>query len=157
MDIPKLQLEVFEKTGIRLDSADPLFALVALNEAVISELLCSAQEEWKHNSAELDAKILCLSKIYNQIMDASKDLASRVNQAHLAAALKAAADARAEIFNVARNAQNVAYNARPPADRSAGDGDSKTTLFERWAIAIVQAFIGGMVAASTVLVVMAVQ
>jgi hypothetical protein len=37
MDINKLRSQVFEKTGIKIDTNDPLFALVALNEAVLSE------------------------------------------------------------------------------------------------------------------------
>jgi hypothetical protein len=37
MDQNKLRTLVFEKTGIRIDVGDPVFALVALNEAVLSE------------------------------------------------------------------------------------------------------------------------
>jgi hypothetical protein len=37
MDLNKLRSQVFEKTGIKIDTNDPLFALVALNEAVLSE------------------------------------------------------------------------------------------------------------------------
>jgi len=37
MDLNKLRTQVFEKTGIKIDTNDPLFALVALNEAVLSE------------------------------------------------------------------------------------------------------------------------
>ena len=37
MDINKLRTLVFEKTGIKIDTNDPIFALVALNEAVLSE------------------------------------------------------------------------------------------------------------------------
>lgn len=37
MDLDKLRVSVFEKTGIRLDTSDPVFALVALNEAVLAE------------------------------------------------------------------------------------------------------------------------
>jgi len=37
MDLNKLRTVVFEKTGIRIDTNDPVFALVALNEAVLSE------------------------------------------------------------------------------------------------------------------------
>lgn len=37
MDPQKLRTLVFEKTGIKVDTHDPIFALVALNEAVLAE------------------------------------------------------------------------------------------------------------------------
>jgi hypothetical protein len=37
MDQQKLRNLVFEKTGVKVDSNDPIFALVALNEAVLAE------------------------------------------------------------------------------------------------------------------------
>ncbi|MGV7207759.1 hypothetical protein ACLB1G_07885 [Oxalobacteraceae bacterium A2-2] len=37
MDQPKLRALVFERTGVRIDVDDPVFALVALNEAVLEE------------------------------------------------------------------------------------------------------------------------
>lgn len=37
MDANKLRNEVFEKTGIKVDTTDPIFALVALNEAVLAD------------------------------------------------------------------------------------------------------------------------
>ena len=37
MDQQKLRLLVFEKTGVKIDIDDPIFALVALNEAVLAE------------------------------------------------------------------------------------------------------------------------
>jgi len=37
MDANKLRSEVFEKTGIKVDTTDPIFALVALNEAVLAD------------------------------------------------------------------------------------------------------------------------
>lgn len=37
MDHNKLRALVFEKTGIKIDNQDPIFALVALNDAVLSE------------------------------------------------------------------------------------------------------------------------
>jgi hypothetical protein len=37
MDQHKLRTLVFEKTGVRIDVDDPVFALVALNEAVLEE------------------------------------------------------------------------------------------------------------------------
>ena len=37
MDTNKLRNQVFEQTGIRIDTNDPVFALVALNDAVLAE------------------------------------------------------------------------------------------------------------------------
>lgn len=37
MDVNKLRTLVFEKSGMKVDTGDPIFALVALNEAVLSE------------------------------------------------------------------------------------------------------------------------
>ena len=37
VDQHKLRSHVFDKTGIRIDTDDPIFALVALNEAVLAE------------------------------------------------------------------------------------------------------------------------
>ena len=37
MDPHKLRTHVFDKTGIKVDVDDPIFALVALNEAVLAE------------------------------------------------------------------------------------------------------------------------
>lgn len=37
VDQHKLRSQVFDKTGIRIDTDDPIFALVALNEAVLAE------------------------------------------------------------------------------------------------------------------------
>ena len=37
VDQHKLRSHVFDKTGIRIDIDDPIFALVALNEAVLAE------------------------------------------------------------------------------------------------------------------------
>jgi len=37
MEPHKLRTHVFDKTGIRIDVDDPVFALVALNEAVLAE------------------------------------------------------------------------------------------------------------------------
>lgn len=39
MDQQKLRLLVFEKTGIKIDVTDPVFALVALNESLLEETL----------------------------------------------------------------------------------------------------------------------
>jgi hypothetical protein len=54
MDVNKLRTQVFEKTGIKLDTSDPVFALVALNEAVLEE--CIEQHVAKMRSASEQLK-----------------------------------------------------------------------------------------------------
>lgn len=157
MDISELQTAVFEKTGIRLDRTDPVFALVALNEVVIADLLTASQEQWVQNTSELDARIGALTKVHEQILAASKDLAARVNQAHMAAALQAAAEAKAEIFAAARDAvtSEVGKASKIITDSAAQlEKAGKRASSGSWTIAIVQAVIGGMVAAAAVLTVM---
>lgn len=60
MDLNKLRTQVFEKTGIKIDTNDPVFALVALNEAVLSECveqhignLQNAAEQLKAETGQL--------------------------------------------------------------------------------------------------------
>lgn len=157
MEISKLQTAVFDRTGIRLDRTDPIFALVALNEVVIEELLASSQEQWAQNNSELDAKIGALAKLHEQILAASKDLATRVNQAHMAAGVKAAAEAKMEIFNAARDAVTSEVGKAASIITEGAEQLEKARKRARtgsWTIAIVSAVIGGIVAASAVLAVM---
>lgn len=60
MDLNKLRTQVFEKTGIKIDTGDPVFALVALNEAVLEECveqhvakLHEATDKMKEQTAHL--------------------------------------------------------------------------------------------------------
>jgi hypothetical protein len=60
MDLNKLRIQVFEKTSIKIDTNDPIFALVALNEAVLSECvdqhisgLQSATEQLREQTTQL--------------------------------------------------------------------------------------------------------
>jgi len=60
MDLNKLRTQVFEKTGIKIDTSDPVFALVALNDAVLEECveqhvakLHEATEKMKEQTAHL--------------------------------------------------------------------------------------------------------
>lgn len=154
MDLHQLQMAIFEKTGIRLDSSDPVFALVALNEIVVADLLAASQGQWAQSNAELEAKISALERIHRQILSAANDLASRVDQAHMAAALKAATEAKTEIFKAAREA--MCGEIQKPASVIGDDTAQLKAASERarsgsWAIAIVQSVIGGMVAALIVL------
>jgi len=53
MDRAKLRMQVFEKTGIKVDVDDPVFALVALNEAVLEETVVRHLERIDAASADL--------------------------------------------------------------------------------------------------------
>lgn len=55
MDRQALRLSVFEKTGIKVDTDDPIFALVALNEAVLAETV-------ERHVARLDAAATSLAE-----------------------------------------------------------------------------------------------
>lgn len=56
MDLNRLRSEVFEKTGIKIDTGDPIFALVALNEAVLSECIVPHIEKLDRASEALQAQ-----------------------------------------------------------------------------------------------------
>jgi hypothetical protein len=53
MDRAKLRSQVFEKTGIKVDVDDPIFALVALNEAVLEQTVDRHLERIEAASMEL--------------------------------------------------------------------------------------------------------
>jgi len=63
MDLNKLRTQVFEKTGIRIDTGDPVFALVALNEAVLEECV-------EHHIAALHAAAEELTQESQQLLNA---------------------------------------------------------------------------------------
>jgi hypothetical protein len=60
MDQQKLRTLVFEKTGVRIDVDDPVFALVALNEAVLAEAVERHVALLHEASAELAAQVAAL-------------------------------------------------------------------------------------------------
>jgi len=59
IDPHKLRTLVFEKTGIKVDTDDPIFALVALNEAVLEEAV-------ERHLARLDAASAELAEVVRQ-------------------------------------------------------------------------------------------
>lgn len=63
MDLNKLRTLVFEKTGIKIETNDPVFALVALNEAVLSECV-------EQHIAGLQNAALQLGEQTMQLLDA---------------------------------------------------------------------------------------
>lgn len=60
MDQQKLRTLVFEKTGVRIDIDDPIFALVALNEAVLAEAVERHVELLDDASADLADQVEAL-------------------------------------------------------------------------------------------------
>lgn len=56
MDHNKLRALVFEKSGIKIDEQDPVFALVALNEAVLTELLRTHQATMNETGDKLKSQ-----------------------------------------------------------------------------------------------------
>ena len=65
MDQNKLRTVVFEKTGIKIDTTDPVFALVALNEAVLSEYL-------EHHMSLMNSVADRIGTQTNQLLEASE-------------------------------------------------------------------------------------
>lgn len=57
MDQQKLRTLVFEKTGVRIDVDDPVFALVALNEAVLAEAVERHVALLDNSTRELAARL----------------------------------------------------------------------------------------------------
>src|SRR5471032_711778 len=99
MDQQKLRSLVFEKTGVRIDIDDPVFALVALNEAVLAETVechialidAASQELVQHARAAggLGAQHDGLRK--PPLLDATNEPAAVAAAAVAAAAVAAAA------------------------------------------------------------------
>lgn len=152
MDIQKLRQAVFEKTGIRIDEVDPVFTVVALNEAVFEDMLEVYQQAMAKNNGELDEKIGSLVVLHRKLVDAAQDLAERSKQAQLTVALKAATEAKAEIMTAARLAistevEKAAAVVTSAAHQLANASEKvRANSAHSWAIAITQAVIGGIVA-----------
>jgi hypothetical protein len=60
MDQQKLRNLVFEKTGVKIDVDDPVFALVALNEAVLAEAVERHTALLREATGELAAQVALL-------------------------------------------------------------------------------------------------
>ncbi len=97
MDQQKLRSLVFEKTGVRIDIDDPIFALVALNEAVLEEaverhvaLLDAATQKLAAATDELKA-----GRAHNSMHDPAREAQE------LAPALSAPREARLIALGVA--------------------------------------------------------
>jgi hypothetical protein len=73
MDLNILRTLVFEKTGIKIDTGDPVFALVALNEAVLAECV-EPHVATLHQAADK------LNKQTGQLLEASERYRSLLQQ-----------------------------------------------------------------------------
>lgn len=153
MDIQKLRTAIFEKTGVRVDASDPIFTLVALNEVMLEESIASFKNVQDKNNAELDERIGKMVELRNSMTKASNNLFDRANQAHKAAALKAATDARAEIMEAMHvEVKQAVSRISMAADALVSASEkAREQRMGRWMTATVQAIIGGIVAGSTAL------
>jgi hypothetical protein len=150
MDIQRLQNQVFERTGIRIDAIDPVFTVVALNETIFEELMAVFLETQTKNIGELDERIGSLVVLHRSLVAAGKDLADRADQAHLNAALKAAAEAKTEIMAAAKHAVNVELEKALGVINGASS-EAQQSNGRSWGMAIAQATIGGIVSAGIIL------
>lgn len=160
MDIQRLKLAIFEKTGIRVDDIDPVFVLVALNQAILEEYSNTLNASLSKNNAELDERIGSLVVLHRSIQAAGENLVERSNQAHMSAALKAAAEAKADIMTTAKTVMGEETEKTTEMLRNAAkqleaaSENNKHQMKLSWTIALIQAVIGGIVAGITVLIAM---
>ena len=75
MDTAKLRTHVFEQTGIRIDTTDPVFALVALNDAVLAEGV-------ERQRIVVDALIESISRQSDTLLDAGERYKRAVQRAN---------------------------------------------------------------------------
>lgn len=151
MDIQKLRQAVFEKTGIRIDELDPVLSVVALNEVMFGDMLAAHHEIIAQYNGELDEKIGSLVVLHRKIAEISNDLVERANQAHLSAALKAAAEAKIEILNAARMAvsaeleKSVDIVTAAARQLTAAGKEAQIATRQNWLIGLVQGATGGII------------
>jgi hypothetical protein len=104
MDQHKLRSLVFEKTGVRVDIDDPIFALVALNEAVLAETVERHVALIENASRELASHARAAGGLAPMTAAAAGAAASR---------LTGAADETAAVFGEAAPAISAAPAAAP--------------------------------------------
>jgi len=160
MDIPKLRTRIFEKTGVRVDDSDPIFTLVALNESLLEDVIQTFNDTLGKNNAELDERIGSIVVLHRQLVTAAENLVERANQAHMASALKAAAEAKKEIMVAAQQAVSAEVEKSATiistAANKLADAGNRVSVGQRhrWLIASVQAVISGIVAGIVVVATM---
>lgn len=160
MDIPKLRTRIFEKTGIRVDDTDPIFTLVALNESLLEDVIQTFNDTLGKNNAELDERIGSIVVAHRQLIAAAENLVERANQAHMASALKAAAEAKKEIMVAAQQAVSAEVEKSATiistAANKLADAGNRVSVEQRqrWLVASAQAVISGIVAGIVVVATM---
>lgn len=160
MDIQKLRTRIFEKTGVRVDESDPIFTLVALNESLLEDVITTFNETLGKNNAELDERIGSMVVAHRQLIAAAENLAERANQAHMAAALKAAAEAKTEIMKAAQQAISAEVEKSASIISTAAstliDAGNRANVRQRqrWVVTSAQAVISGIVAGLVVVTTM---
>lgn len=90
MDINKLRTLVFEKTGIKIDTNDPIFALVALNEAVLAECVAeqvSALHQAAEQLGEQTSQLQQAGALYENVLRQLAATSETAPAANVAAAL----------------------------------------------------------------------
>lgn len=116
MDTRKLQQLLFEETGQRIDCNDPVFAVVALNQLVLSEKATELVGELESASGKVNMQI-------GQLLAASKELNAAHNEleAKLSAAIKQSrAEAIAQVNASAASAvERVTADVYQSAHRAA--------------------------------------
>ena len=160
MDIPKLRTRIFEKTGVRVDDSDPIFTLVALNESLLEDVIQTFNDTLGKNNAELDERIGSILVVHRQLIAAAENLVERANQAHMASALKAAAEAKKEIMVAAQQAVSAEVEKSATiistAANKLADAGNRVSVEQRhrWLVASAQAIISGIVAGLVVVATM---
>ena len=160
MDIQKLRTRIFEKTGVRVDDTDPIFTLVALNESLLEDVIQTFNDTLGKNNAELDERIGSIVVAHRQLIAAAENLVERANQAHMASALKAAAEAKKEIMVAAQEAVSAEVEKSATiistAANKLADAGNRVSVEQRqrWLIASAQAVISGIVAGIVVIATM---
>jgi predicted nuclease of restriction endonuclease-like RecB superfamily len=160
MDIPKLRTRIFEKTGVRVDDTDPIFTLVALNESLLEDVIQTFNDTLGKNNAELDERIGSIVVAHRQLIAAAENLVERANQAHMASALKAAAEAKKEIMVAAQQAVSAEVEKSATiistAANKLADAGNRVSVEQRqrWLVASAQAVISGIVAGIVVVATM---
>lgn len=90
MDINKLRTLVFEKTGIKIDTNDPIFALVALNEAVLAECVAeqvTALHQAAEKLSEQTSQLQQAGALYENVLTQLAATSETTPAANMAAAL----------------------------------------------------------------------
>jgi len=160
MNIPKLRTRIFEKTGVRVDDTDPIFTLVALNESLLEDVIQTFNDTLGKNNAELDERIGSIVVAHRQLIAAAENLVERANQAHMASALKAAAEAKKEIMVAAQQAVSAEVEKSATiistAANKLADAGNRVSVEQRqrWLVASAQAVISGIVAGIVVVATM---